>query len=69
MVIDACVAVCVLWIDGINTASTTENNVDTTSSFNEILAPGNPEPPSSLVRIAVETSFLEVSKASCASST
>ena len=40
VVVDARVAVCVLRIDGINIVSTTGNNVGTTSSFKEILAPG-----------------------------
>ena len=38
--IHASVAAYVLPIDGINIASTTGNNVGTTSSFKEILAPG-----------------------------
>ena len=68
VVVNAHVTACVLRIDGINTASTTKNNVGTTSSFKEILAPGNSGPPSSLVWIIVETSFLESNKAGCVSS-
>ena len=40
VVVDACVAPCDLQIGGTNIASTTGNNVGTSSSFKEILAPG-----------------------------
>ena len=48
----------ILRIDGINVASTTGNNVGTSSSFKHILAPGF-----SRTAVAVETSFL--SKVDC----
>ena len=40
VVVDASVATCILRINDINIASTTGNNVGTSSSFKEILAPG-----------------------------
>ena len=40
IVVEVRVAVCDLRIRGINIASTIENNVGTSSSFKEILAPG-----------------------------
>ena len=60
----------VLRIDGINIASTTGNNVGTSSSFKEFffITRITPGLPTSLVRIAVERSFLEASKADYASS-
>ena len=56
--VTARVAACVLRIDGINITSTTGNNVGTASSFKEILAKDN-----LLLRVAIETSFLEVNRA------
>ena len=63
-VVDARVAASVLRIGGFNVASTTGNNVGTSSSFisKRFLHQDNP----SLVRIAVER-ILEVTKTGCAS--
>ena len=64
MVVDTRVAACVLRIDSINIASTTGNNVSKRFKHQD-----NPGLPSSLVWIAVETSFLKASTAGYASST